>query len=474
MLAFQKRIPVYRKSPNTFFREILNFEPDKWQEDVANDIANFRLVSVRSGQGVGKTATEAAVALWFLSCFPFPRVVCTAPTRQQLNDVLWAEISKWQSKSPILKRILKWTKTKIYMRKYEERWFATARTATKPENMQGFHEDNMLFIVDEASSVDDRIMAAIFGTLSGEYNKLCMIGNPTKTSGFFFDSHNRDRAIYRTHQVSCLDSPRTSKENIEMLKQKYGKGSDVWRVRVEGQFPRGESGTFITLEAAEFAARDVKIDRTGTTLVIGIDVARYGDDETCMYAGLGKKTVGEHHHHKESTMVTVGQAMRLAKDMIKGYPEIEHVKFNVDDTGVGGGVTDRLIEVIAEEGYGWDVVPVNNGSSSLDEYCANLVTEMWSSIRTDLEANLTNFINGQPGVMELPDDDTLISQLATRKWRMTSKGKMILESKDDMNKRGLKSPDRADAFVLTFGEYLVEPDEHIMIPAIGSVTIKRK
>jgi phage terminase large subunit len=141
MLAFKKRIPVYRKSPKTFFREILNFNPDKWQEEVSDDIANNRFVSVRSGQGVGKTALEAAIALWFLCCFPFPRVVCTAPTRQQLNDVLWAEISKWQSKSPILKRILKWTKTKIYMRKHEERWFATARTATKPENMQGFHED---------------------------------------------------------------------------------------------------------------------------------------------------------------------------------------------------------------------------------------------------------------------------------------------------------------------------------------------
>jgi phage terminase large subunit len=180
-----------------------------------------------------------------------------------------------------------------------------------------------------------------------------------------------------------------------------------------------------------------------------------------------------HHHHKESAMVTVGQAIRLAKETIESYPEIEHVKFNVDDTGVGGGVTDRLIEVIAEEGYGWEVVPVNNGSSSLDEYCANLVTEMWQSIRTDLEANLTNFINGQPGVMELPDDEELISQLSTRKWRMTSKGKMILESKDDMKKRGLKSPDRADAFVLTFGEYLVDPGEHIMTPMIGSVAIKR-
>ncbi|MDF2651330.1 MAG: terminase protein PACase protein, partial [Paenibacillus sp.] len=99
--------------------------------------------------------------------------------------------------------------------------------------------------------------------------------------------------------------------------------------------------------------------------------------------------------------------------------------------------------------------------------------EMWGAVRTELEGNMTNFINGITPDFELPDDDTLISQLSTRKWKMTSKGKILLESKDDMKKRGLKSPDRADAFVLTFGEYLVEPDEHIMTPMIGSVVIKR-
>ncbi len=464
---------MYRKSPKTFFKEILNFSPDKWQESVSDDIAKYRFVSVRSGQGVGKTALEAAISLWFLCCFPFPRVVCTAPTRQQLNDVLWAEISKWQSQSPILKRILKWTKTKIYMKNYEERWFATARTATKPENMQGFHEDYMLFIVDEASGVDDRIMAAIFGTLSGDYNKLFMCGNPTKTSGFFFDSHNRDRSIYRTHRVSCLDSPRTSKENIEMLKTKYGEGSDVWRVRVLGEFPRGESDTFISLEVAEFAAKEVKLEPSGDMLTIGVDVARFGDDETSMFAGIGPRVVGEHHHFKKDTMVTAGWVINLAKELHVAHPYLNRIRIRVDDSGVGGGVTDRLNEIVAEEGLPYEIIPINNGSSSLDEHYGNLVTEMWASIKDQLEQNMSNFINGDASVLQLPDDDVLITQLTARKWNMTSKGKILLESKKDMKKRGLKSPDRADAFVLTFGEYLMEPATHIMTPSIGSVAVKR-
>jgi len=430
----------------------MGFIPDAWQEKVLMDIATDPRVSVRSGQGVGKTGVEAVVALWFLTCFPYPKVICTAPTRQQLHDVLWAEISKWQEKSPILKRILKWTKTKIYMRNYEERWFATARTATKPENMQGFHEDYMLFIVDEASGVEDKIMEAIDGTLSGPFNKLLMMGNPTRTSGTFYDSHNKDREDYKTHKVSCLDSPRTSKENIAMLKRKYGEGSDVWRVRVEGEFPRGESDTFISLEAALFAKEEVRVQPSGDTLYIGCDVARFGDDETTMYARIGMAVVGSHFHHKEGTMVTAGWVLHLAKQVREEHPNVTAVEIRIDDDGVGGGVTDRLNEVNDEMNLGYEIVPVHNGSSSDDEYYGNKGSETWGHIKELLEENMSNYILGKPGELQLPDDEKLITQLTTRKWHMGSNGKIFLERKAELKKRGLQSPDRADAFVLCFAK----------------------
>ena len=235
--VFAKRIPLYRKDPCLFFKEVTGFKPDPWQKEAATAIAQHRKVSIRSGQGVGKTAFEANLVLWFLSCFPYPRVVCTAPTRQQLNDVLWAEIAKWQERSPVLQAMLVWTKTRVYMRGHEKRWFAVARTATKPENMQGFHEENMLIIVDEASGVEDAIMEAILATLSGKNNKLLMCANPTRTTGTFYDSHNRDRGMYKCHRVSSLDSTRTNKENIAAFIRKYGEHSNVVKVRVYGDFP---------------------------------------------------------------------------------------------------------------------------------------------------------------------------------------------------------------------------------------------
>lgn len=108
-------IPLWREHPVMFFREVLEFEPDKWQAEAAGDLAHNPKVSIKSGQGVGKTGLEAAIFLWFITCFPYPRIVATAPTKQQLHDVLWSEISKWMSRSPLLSQLLKWTKTYVYM-----------------------------------------------------------------------------------------------------------------------------------------------------------------------------------------------------------------------------------------------------------------------------------------------------------------------------------------------------------------------
>lgn len=137
-------IPLWRNDPVLFMREVLSFEPDDWQIDVAHDLRDYARVSVKSGQGVGKTGVEATLLLWFLVCFPYSRIVATAPTKQQLHDVLWSEVDKWMNNSPLLPLMVKWTKTYVYLRGYEKRWFAVARTATKPENMQGFHEDNII------------------------------------------------------------------------------------------------------------------------------------------------------------------------------------------------------------------------------------------------------------------------------------------------------------------------------------------
>jgi hypothetical protein len=459
--ALTDLVDLYWDDPVAFAEDMLDFDADEWQLAVMYDVAHSRFVTVRSGQGVGKTALEAALIIWFLCCRPNSRVVCTAPTRQQLHDVLWSEVAKWLETSKV-KNLLKWTKTKIYMIGQEKRWFATARTATKPENMQGFHEDHMLFIVDEASGVKDNIMEAIFGTLTGDDNKMLMCGNPTRTSGFFYDSHHKDRGTYKAHRVSSRDSKRTNKKNIEMFENKYGKDSDVVRVRVGGEFPRSEPDTFIPLELAETAtAREVYVqildEDTGTwelnipdtaELEIGVDVARFGDDETIIAPRIGAMVPYIRHYSKNDTMVTAGWVLITAKKCMEQFGR-PRCTVKIDDDGVGGGVTDRVREVVREEGLNITVVDCHNGGKAVDsEHYENWGTEAWATVRDLLLS----------GDIQIPNDEDLIGQLSTRKYSVTSKGKVILESKKEMKKRGLRSPDRADALILAFAKTGAELD----------------
>lgn len=446
----RQRIRMYRQDPLLFFKEVTHFQPDPWQEKAARIIAKDRRLAVRSGQGVGKTAFEANMVLWFLVCFPYPRVVCTAPTRQQLNDVLWAEIAKWMERSPIIGLILHWTKTRVYMKGYEKRWFAVARTATKPENMQGFHEDNMLFIVDEASGVADPILEAIAGTLTGPNNKLLYCGNPTKATGNFADAFGRDADSWKTMTVSSRNSPRTNKENIAALEKKYGVNSNVVRVRVDGLPPRAEDDVFIPISIAEQAVMTEPVDHIRPTrIAIGIDIARFGNDDTVIAENIDRDIQPLITRHGQDLYATADDIIARYNVLRNRFPKYRGVIYAiVDDTGVGGGVTDILNREKAVQGLTrLVVVPVNFSSAVPDKEAAkryaDIATWMWGCIR-DL---------AMAGELHLPNDDGLIGQLSTRKYGFSgSPEKLKLESKDSLKKRGLPSPDRADAVALSLYE----------------------
>lgn len=373
---------------------------------------------------------------------------------QQLYDVLWAEIAKWMNRS-LVKDLLKWTKTKVYMIGDEERWFATAKTATKPENMQGFHEEHMLIVVDEASGVVDPIMEAILGTLTGSDNKLLMCGNPNKLEGVFYDSHNSDRDKFKVHIVSSMDSSRTSRDNIEMLLKKYGRDSDVARVRIFGDFPKGSLDSLISMETVESACESrIAGDevKTSRLLHIGCDVARFGDDKTVITPRIAAKIFHPSKYAKKSTMETVGNILLTCKAYMEKYDGLKRCMIKVDDTGVGGGVTDRLREVIEEERLPYCVIPVNNAGAATDDCYLNLGAQIWGEVRDALEENFSKRIQGEDPIIELPYDDEMIKQFSNRRKKITSKGKIQLESKEDMKKRGVGSPDVADSVALAFYE----------------------
>lgn len=443
-------IPLWINDPVLYMREVLLFEPDEWQSNVAYDLRDNPRVAVKSGQGVGKTGVEAALLLWFLTCFPNARVVSTAPTSRQLHDVLWAEVAKWMNNSPLLNLILKWTKTYIYVIGNEKRWFATARTATKPENMQGFHEENMLFIVDEASGVADNIMEAIQGTLSGSNNKLLLMGNPTRVTGYFHDAFTSERAMFKCHTVNSELSPRTNKENIEALARKYGRESNVFRVRVSGEFPLADDDVLIPIQLIEQSIMtEWKKPDVVDVIRIGCDVARFGDDKTVITYRLNEKIDIYLKINGQDTMKTADKIIELGEKLIRENKNIRYIPITVDDGGIGGAVVDRLNQMkrINPTRFNWlKVFPIHFGTAIKHAYYADSTSFMMGTLKSMLQPYDEE---GKPKTVEiiLPNDVDMIGQLSVRKYTMDT-GKIKVESKKSMKERGLPSPDEADSILL--------------------------
>ncbi|MCC5468676.1 AAA family ATPase [Pelosinus baikalensis] len=447
-IDFEELIDLYYDDPIGFSEDVLNFYPDEKQIEIMISVRDNKRTTVRSGQGVGKTATVACIIIWYMLFREGAKVIATAPTRQQLNIVLWPEIAKWLS-GTYADTFLTLTKTMLYMVGYELEWFATAKTATKKENMAGLHADNMLIIVDEASGVSDEILETLLGTITGVDNRILFISNPTRNSGIFYESHHKDRDQFCCIHIDAEECERTDKENIEMLKRKYGANSNAVKVRVKGDFPDQEDDVFIQLY---LVMRGVNTDydnsQTVESIDIACDVAREGGDETVIGVKINYKVLPLEIRHGQDTMKTVGDIMQISNKLHDRYPHII-IPVKIDDTGVGGGVTDRLLEIKKLEGLEWlRIIPVKFGIPIHHKYYYDTTTLM-ASIVKDLLSEFDEQGNKKPSDLILPDDNELIAQLTTRKYGIyESKGKIKLESKKEMKKRGLKSPDRADCLFL--------------------------
>lgn len=425
-------IKRWQDHPGDFVRDMFGVEPDSWQSDALEALNTHDRVSVRSGHGVGKSAFMAWAILWWMFTRYPCKVACTAPTSHQLNDVLWGELSKWTNKiDPAWKELLIMKQDRLELKAEPRESFAVARTARKeqPEAFQGFHSEHMLFIVDEASGVEDIIFQVGQGAMSTPGAKTLMAGNPTRTSGFFYDSHHKMRDNWKTFKVSCSDAKMVDEAFVAEMAKQYGEESNVYRVRVLGDFPLDEDDSVISLGDVE-AAVERDVSRVSGPIVWGLDPARFGDDRTAL-AKRQKNTLLEpvKTWKKLDLMQTVG---RVVDEYRKAKEKPEAIM--VDSIGLGAGVVDRMREV------GLPVRAINVGEQAAvkDKYM-RLRDEMWFKARDWFKAK----------DCKIPEDSTLISELVQPKYQINSTGKIKVEGKDEMKKRGLKSPDAADAFLLT-------------------------
>lgn len=420
--------------PVLFVEGVLGAKPEEWQKKALYAVRDNDRVAIRSGHGIGKTAFLSWLILWWVLTRSPSRIACTANTSSQLSDILWAEVAKWHRCMPDgLKELIEVTSAKVELTGQDS--FAVARTARRetPEALQGFHSPNMLFLVDEASGVDNIIFEVGEGAMSTEGAKTVMTGNPTRTSGYFYEAFNKMKDSFFTMKVSSQDSTQVGPKFIEDMKVKYGEDSNIYRVRVLGEWPEADDDVVIPLHLLQSAADRDQVPADTTPVVWGLDVARFGTDKSALCKRKGNVVTEPIKSWRNKDL------MEMCGIILNEYETTtwsdRPVEILIDSIGLGAGVVDRLTELD---------LPVRGinvaESASMGERYGRLRDELWFLGKEWFEARDCT----------IPEQEELIDDLSKPRFTFLSNGKLKVEGKDEMKRRGLNSPDLADAFCLTF------------------------
>lgn len=463
--------------PFTIARKALRYRPTsqkrsatRWMETITPEgLADCQCITVANPDGLYVTndcivthnsSAAAWIITWFLETHDYAKVPCTAPSSHQLRDVLWGELSKWRRRADEvslargehprfwLSKLFKLTTDSFYDPGARE-WGAIARTARKenPEALQGFHATHLLFVLDEASGIPEPVFEAAEGALSTPAARVLLLSNATRTSGTFYDSHHTDRSAYLPLHFTSQESPLVAPGYRARLVRKWGEGSNVVRVRADGEFPRQEDDILISLELTEPCLTRERCAGEGLRK-LGVDVARFGRDRTTLVLRQGRVVEHVQIYAKQDTMETVGR-------VLVAFEQWQADEIDVDVIGIGAGVYDRLVEVMVERRRALQrtglVVPVNVADAAppkvpVDEFQAK-------GMRDYLWMAMARWLRDETPVFAAADREAchdLAGELASTQYRIDSNGRLVVEDKDAMRKRLGHSPDLADALGCTF------------------------
>lgn len=441
MKEFADKLIQYRSNPVLFVQEVFGVEPDDWQKDVLMDFAKYQRIALQSSKGTGKT-TILAWCIWnFLLTRPFPKIVATSISYDNLSDGLWTELAKWQNKNEFLKNNFEWTKTRISYKPHPETWFASARTWSKSgdqssqaDSLAGIHADYVLFVLDEVGGIPDGVMAAAeAGLASGIETKIVIAGNPTHLEGPLYRAATNERHLWRVTEItSDPDSPkrtaRVSKQWALEQRDKYGADSPWYIVNVLGKFPPSSINSLLGPNEVMAAVNREIPDHSYNWAQkrLGVDVARFGADRTVIMPRQGLRAFRPLVFNGLRSNEIAAQVMQ-AKNKWQSEAEF------IDGTGgFGSGVVDSLMQA------GATPQEIHFSSKSIDPAYANKRAEMWFL--------MAEWIKRGGCIPNVPE---LIRELTAPQYTFIN-GKFQLEPKDAIKERLGFSPDIADSLALTF------------------------
>jgi hypothetical protein len=473
------RYAQYQDRPVDYARDVLGVQWWAKQIEIAESVRLNRRTVVYAGHSVGKTHLAGGLVQWHYDAFDPSITLTTAPSWSSIHDLLWGEISA-QRPQATPGRLLEMRIDGGPMH------YAKGHNAESGAGFQGRHEARVLIMLDEAQGIPPFIWEGTEAMMTAPDCRVIAFGNPTETSGQYYEI--RDDPGWNAIHISCLDHPNvvaglvnepvpfpkavgllwvqemiakhataTATPDADAFEFPTGSGewfqpNDVFRSRVLGLHPR-QASEAVWSEAWLQVARVGGLAWAETDMPeIGVDVARYGQDKTTLYARRGPVVLKREQYAKQDTMATAGCTIRLASQLAsEAQIEVRHIPIKVDDTGLGGGVTDRLKEL------GYNVAGINFGDSAIDrEEFFNRGGEMWFTVAyraRDKRLDLSR--------LEEADYRTLSAELRARRYKIQSDKTLRVESKDEIKKRIGRSPDDADALVLAFA-----------MPPAGPSTVK--
>jgi hypothetical protein len=494
-----EQILKMRKHPEIYFRECLGVERlEVYHSTILEAFVKYDRLAIAATHSVGKTWITARIALSFLNLYKNSKIITTAPTNRQVKKLLWGEIrsAHKKAKRPLGGRLLQTELT------INDEWYAMGFSPQKEagegqeqsgSSFQGFHANYVLIIFDEATGIPADVWKMAEGLLtSGKIVKFLCIGNPTTRNCEFFKCFSSPE--WHKIYLTCFDSPNmiengfvdmaSLQEEIDYVKtlsdhdrmmhiQNYKKPvpyllSAQWVIskalawgvthplfvsKCLGRFPDEEENVLLQLGDVEAAMQRELKAIPGMRRYVGVDVARYGDDKSIFCELVGYKNTRTKKHVKKGNVEIAGELIAFLKSDFTSFP----TTILIDGTGVGGGVVDIMKERQRNGDIPstWEIVEVHNAAGcdgggndkKMEEEkarFANIKAKMYEDLARDIKVNI-----------QLLEDAELLSQLPTIKFKFDSKGRMIIESKDDYKARtGLSSPDEADALALAnFGRY---------------------
>ena len=425
----------YADDPVGFVRDVLGEAgmPYSKQVEMLEAVVEHRRVSVVGANSSGKDWTAARAVLWWMETRTEAKAVVTGPTQRQVEEIVWQEMREAYTVAE--ERL----GGKMLASKYriDEKRFAIGFSTNKACNIQGFHSPNLLVVVTEAHAVPQDQIDAIKRL---HPKRLLLVGNAMSLDGEFYESHHSRRARYHRIKISAYDTPNftgehgglpglVTPEDAEELALDWSEDHPSYVAGVLAEFPNAQEDSLVGRDAVEHAMQPGDDDPDANEPVyLGVDVGRFGPDKSAICVRRGRRVLDLRSFARMDTM-------RLVHEVVRTRQETGAEAIFVDEGGLGGGVIDRLRE-LGEPVYGVHF----GGRAPHRTRFFNTRSEIFWEVRMLLN----------DGLMVLPPDEELAGQLVSLRYDVSSSGQVRLEGKREMRKRGLPSPDKADALALAF------------------------